>query len=451
VKGVDSNLDSVITADQKPLRSLRVYPRMALLRRWWLVLGVLGIGAFYVWIVPPGLPYDEPSHWATVLYYANHARLPVLGDPGVTYEAEQGPVAYVIDAVADRAVRGLGFSTNVAFRVVRLIGLLELLIAAVLIAALVRRTVPSAVAAAAAVALVALNPMLLTMSGSVQNDALALALGSLTLYLALTRLDTRPTIRAAVGIGVVAGLAVLTKLSAIAVVPAIAVWLVWRHRRAALRPLAAFLGAMIVTSGWWFVRNAVLYGDLTGAKAVSRTGVTFGVYHVHSLGAVGHIVEEVVTYLWLPTEYLRNTISAGVVLKAGVVLLTAGLAGAGVVYLRKRGAQVLLALCAVVSVIGWLVTNSFYEAAAPRVAYMALPFWAVLLACALSRLRATVALALSALVLGALNVWALYEIQRVPSPPSPLGERAALRQGGVSAGRVEVAPVRTAWRASAPE
>jgi D-alanyl-D-alanine carboxypeptidase (penicillin-binding protein 5/6) len=198
------------------------------------------------------------------------------------------------------------------------------------------------------------------------------------------------------------------------------------------------------------VRNVVLYGDLTGAKAVSRTGVTFGVYHVHSLGAVGHIVEEIVTYLWLPTEYLRNTISAGVALKAGVVLLTAGLAGAGVFYLRRRGATVLLALCAAVSVVGWLVTNSFYEAGAPRVAYMALPFWAVLLACALSRLRASVAIALCALVVVALNVWTLDEIQRVPSPPSPVRERAALRQG-VAAGRARAALVRTASAASAPE
>ena len=38
-------------------------------------------------IVPPGTPYDEPSHFGTVQYYATMHRMPVLGQPGVSYEA----------------------------------------------------------------------------------------------------------------------------------------------------------------------------------------------------------------------------------------------------------------------------------------------------------------------------------------------------------------------------
>jgi hypothetical protein len=52
----------------------------------------LALGIAYAWIVRPGLPYDEPSDWSTVLYYADHRQMPVLGDPGVTYEAQMGPL-----------------------------------------------------------------------------------------------------------------------------------------------------------------------------------------------------------------------------------------------------------------------------------------------------------------------------------------------------------------------
>ena len=54
------------------------------------------IGVWLAARVPPGLPYDEPAHWSTVLYYAREHRLPVLGDPGVAYEAQMGPVYYAL-------------------------------------------------------------------------------------------------------------------------------------------------------------------------------------------------------------------------------------------------------------------------------------------------------------------------------------------------------------------
>ena len=65
-----------------------------------LLLVSAALGVLYLVAMPPGLPYDEPSHWLNVQYYLEHRRLPVVGDPGVTYEAQMGPVAYVLLAVA---------------------------------------------------------------------------------------------------------------------------------------------------------------------------------------------------------------------------------------------------------------------------------------------------------------------------------------------------------------
>jgi D-alanyl-D-alanine carboxypeptidase (penicillin-binding protein 5/6) len=351
------------------------------------------------------------------LYYANHHRLPVLGDPGVTYEAQMGPVAYVVDAFVVRLARAAGLSASVTFHLVRLVGAAELCAAVALLALMTRRFFPQSWPRAA-VAIFALNPMLLTMSSSVQNDMLALVLGFLALELALRRLSEQPTFGSALLVGVVGGLAVLTKLTAWPAVVAIAAWLVWRHRRDAFRPLAAFVVAVVAVSGWWFIRNIVLYGDPTAAAGVRRAGVSFARYHVDDASDIAHIVEELVTYLWLPTEYVRNLISAPTALKAGLLLVTGAVlfAGSVRVHLWRKIPSWLIVATGLVSIAAWLVTHLAFQAIAPRGAYMFLPFWIGLVGLALSRLPRRTAIVGVTLLLVCLNAWTLYELSRVQSP-----------------------------------
>jgi 4-amino-4-deoxy-L-arabinose transferase-like glycosyltransferase len=383
-----------------------------------LLVAALALGAVYAWVVPPGIPYDEPSHWSTVLYYADHGQMPVLGDPGVAYEAQMGPVAYVVDALVVHVGRAAGFSASGTFHLVRLVGALELCVGVVLLATLIARLLGHSSPSVAAVAIFALNPMLLTMSSSVQNDTLVLVLGLLALELALGRLSEQPAFRSALFVGVVAGLAVLTKLTAWPAVLAIAAWLVWRHRRDALRPLTAFVVAVLAVSGWWFVRNIVLYGDPTAAAGVRRAGFSFDAYHVHGAAGIAHILEELVTYLWLPTEYVRNFISAPVALKAGLLLMTAAVLITGLLGIRhsRKVPSWLIVGTALVSIGSWLVTHLAYQAVAPRVAYMFLPLWIGLVGLALARIPRRAAIVGVTVLLVCLNAWTLYELARVQSP-----------------------------------
>ena len=376
------------------------------------------LGAIYVWVVKPGLPYDEPSHWSTVLYYADHQQLPVLGHPGVTYEAQMGPVAYVVDAFVVRLAQAAGLSASAAFHLVRLVGAGELCAAVILVGRLMTRLLGRSWSVAAAVALLALNPMLLTMSSSVQNDTLALMLGLLALELALSRLTDRPTFRSALVVGAVAGAAVLTKLTAWAVVVTIASWLIWRHRRGALQPLAAFIVAVVAASGWWFIRNIVLYGDPTAATGVHRSGVSFGPYHVHGLSGVTHVLEQLVTYLWLPTEYVRNFISAPAGLKGALLVATVAVLIAGSIRMQswRKASRWLIFSTGILSIASWLVTYLAYQAIAPRVAYLFLPLWIGLVSSALARLPRRAAIVGVTLLLVFLNAWTLSELSRVESP-----------------------------------
>ena len=153
----------------------------------------------------------------------------------------------------------------------------------------------------------AFTPMYLFVSASVNNDNLIVPLCSLALLL-MVRLVKRQEIRCKrqdasilhpascilrhVLLGVVIGLGLLTKASAIALLPfvvATVAWEAWQHLKSrsmnhtgllptpyslfpkimlhALRNLALVLLPALAISGWWFARNFRLYGDWLGLNA----------------------------------------------------------------------------------------------------------------------------------------------------------------------------------------
>ncbi len=122
-----------------------------------------------------------------------------------------------------------------------------------------------------ATALVAFNPMLLFISASVDNDALAFAITTTVIAILVHLLRTGGGRRAAAVVGTLVGLGLLTKLSAAAVgVPAgfVFLWLAFkrRSRRWALECLLLLLVPVILLAGWWLARNIYLYGDPIGLQ-----------------------------------------------------------------------------------------------------------------------------------------------------------------------------------------
>ncbi len=128
--------------------------------------------------------------------------------------------------------------------------------------------------ALAASALVAFNPMFLFISGSVNNDNLIVPLATLILCLVVRTLRQGWLGNGrALLLGLLLGLAALTKLSGLALLPlTAAVLVVVAARRRAWGALFRW-GALIavpvlVVAGWWYLRNWQLYGDPTGLNAM---------------------------------------------------------------------------------------------------------------------------------------------------------------------------------------
>jgi len=330
------------------------------------------LGAAAALMVPAGLPYDEPSHWSTVMYFAERWTLPVLGAPGVTYEGQQTPLYYIIAAAL------AGVTADSAFMAVRLFGVLGHALLVGLTAVILRETIRDGnlVVVIAGAAFIALNPMLIVMSASVQNDTWALVWGLAAIAVVLLTRATNRTWVSGILVGILASLSVLTKLSmaplAIAIVAAYVI------RRQIVQAVVVS-GVVAAATGWWLVRNLVLYGDLTGQSAVARTGAVFTNTPIDPV----YVGRTVLTYLTLPTEYLRNTIAApawvdAAALLVGLIILT-GLVLLFTRYRRRCDGHslLLLTIVALTSASAWLVQVVFGWPVAFRTAYGVFPLVAL--------------------------------------------------------------------------
>ncbi len=143
--------------------------------------------------------------------------------------------------------------------------------------------------AVGAAALVAFNPMFLFINASVHDDPLANLVAAGVLYVTTRILVRGVTVRRGAVLGLLVGLAILTKLTCLLVLPTVGLALLYgslvgHGAVAAISDLARLgnraygvrdgwrqllqVGATValvalLVGGWWFVRNQILYGDPT--------------------------------------------------------------------------------------------------------------------------------------------------------------------------------------------
>jgi len=132
-------------------------------------------------------------------------------------------------------------------------------------------------------ALVAFQPQFVFLSSIVSNDSAAAALATTALWLGARIVNRGATPRRTLYAGVIGGLAMLTKTSTLLVAPMLSVCLLpgilWhRKERASRAPwhrvpahLTAQLTVTAAVGGWWYLRNAILYGDPLGLGSHTET------------------------------------------------------------------------------------------------------------------------------------------------------------------------------------
>ena len=263
---------------------------------------------------PLGEAPDEPAHMEYVRFVVVHQRLPIQCQAPciseVIGEGHQPPLAYLLAAIvsapfveqnawvpqainpqfiwqggADPQALVHGSreywpwqGTILAWRIMRLVSVLLIAATAWLVYRLALRiSTPST--ALVAVLLLALTPQTAIIGSTMSNDAL---LGFLSAALLILVRDTR-RIRDMLGVGALLGLALLTKQSAIVLIPTLLVAALgtrsWSQRICAL-----LLGSSVtfLVAGWWYLRNLQLYGDIFGMKLFSQTFAGAGIDWQHT-------------------------------------------------------------------------------------------------------------------------------------------------------------------------
>lgn len=309
------------------------------------------LGSWYAVALPIFEGADEISHFRVIEFIAAEKSLPhiVQDSQLVGHESGQPPLYYLLMAPFigltdrsdfDQVVRknphflhlnsnsvwyhtpnqtGRWHGTGLAVTIGRLLSLLMGAITIWCTWALARHFSPhnkeKEQFALLAAGLVAFNPQFLAISASLNNDNLVVALCSLALLLTVRWLwlpvfaqndGSFQAIKSAKMflLGIVIGLAVLAKISAIAFGAVIAVVLFVRLMQqgrfwAVIQDGLLITAGFLLTAGWWFWRNQILYGDPLGLEALSIAHA--GTYRAVALTAAETWVESqlILKTFWL--------------------------------------------------------------------------------------------------------------------------------------------------------
>lgn len=278
------------------------------------VLAYLALGVLYSVSLPILEAPDEMWHYPYVHYLATEHRLPPwdVVSPA-SQESSQPPLYYATAALATAWVDTSNLETllrhnsywgypaagtvndnkNVflhtdaetfpwrgavlAIHVARLVNLFFgslTVVAAYLLAREIFRELPDLAVGTAA--LVAFNPQFLFISAAVNNDAAAAAFSTVALWLLVCGLRRGYTLCRAILLGLSVGLAALSKVSALALLPLAVAALVLTGRQTRRWAEVCRTAVMVVlvaaaVAGWWYIRNAVVYSDPFGLKTHYKT------------------------------------------------------------------------------------------------------------------------------------------------------------------------------------
>jgi hypothetical protein len=299
-------------------------------RVWFVLLVFVLLAILYAYLMPPIEYADEPQHLAYARWLAEGKGLPPQGtaawDTPLDQEAGQPPLYYLVSAVPMRLVMVLQPGTldqwpllfrpnptyngshtryyadnnNIALHyptdirplrgewlalylmrgVTILFGLL-LLIAVYKLAGTIFPGRPSV--ALTLTLLVAFIPQVILMSSVVSNDIPAAALSTIVLWQLAALLRDGASPRRGLILGLCLGLALLVKVSTLALLSGVVLgyaWLFWRNPAADRHVIrvAALLttGAALIVAGWWYARNWVLYGVPLGLNTHDNAPWAYG-------------------------------------------------------------------------------------------------------------------------------------------------------------------------------
>lgn len=393
-----------------------------------LLLTYLALGLITGLVVPPFENLDEIEHLGVIRYVADTGRLPVHGTAAADVyhyrqEASQPPLYYLLSAGWVRLLGlptgstgpfpplnpwvacGMGGATPYDNRAVfyhdphqeafpwqgtyltlHLLRIGSTLLQLATVAGtylLARRAFPQrTLLPVLATAIVAFNPQFLLVAGGVNNDNLVTPLATWGLYLLLVIGQEGVTVRRATVLGIIGGLAGLSKLSGWFLLVLAGLVVLVRLLRVEGRRVQRALTALLVPAialliaGWWLWRNWQLYGDPTALAPMLEW---VGVRESWSISLA--MLDLMFRSFWgqLPCAFYPPAFYVPY-----LVLVVAGLVGLVWGWRRfarsERGVVLLMVAWFGLILIGWMRWDALTPATGGRLLFPALPAAALLVA-----------------------------------------------------------------------
>ena len=348
---------------------------------------------------------DEPDHVQYALFIETHAALPTIGVENGD-ESHQPPLYYAALALEMKLIGVQHMtlsltpdpSTATDVHLMRLPGILFGLItvmAAFGSAWLLTRRLSFSSAVASAVGL---WPKFDVVSGAVSNETLnytlcALALLCLLLWL---RAERRQLLWAS-ATGVLLGLAALTEFTSLPLAGLLLLLVIGvsASRRRWRDPVVA-VAAFTAMSGWWFVRNMVLYGDPLASAATRAylARLVPGLLCPCPGWLPGPALHRLLYSLWYDGGQNQLGLSWRVDVAVTVIAVLCLARGVWVLWMRRGGPErkidldlLALLLAAMGGIAAWFVIASSATQAEGRYLLVAVTAWCLLLVAGTDRIR----------------------------------------------------------------
>ncbi len=279
----------------------------------WLAFIILALA--YSIITPPFEMGDETRHYAVVKYMADTGKLPIQ-EPGEaqyhwSHEGNQPPLYYALLALVTSWIdtgtwqdvywynphttvgvplrpdnKNMTIHTDqetfpwqdytLAVRLGRWVSIsLEAVTVAVAYLIALQLFQGQRWLSVATMSLTAFTPMFIFISSAINNDNLVVMICTVTLWRLIRLAQGEPTWGQIAWLGIWVGLGTLSKLYAWGLLPLTGLVLLWHgyQTRAWGRMIGQglFFGGMVfLVAGWWYIRNIILYGDVTTLSLMSE-------------------------------------------------------------------------------------------------------------------------------------------------------------------------------------
>ncbi len=235
--------------------------------RWLLLLGWGILAVNNIFKLPNDMGFDVQGHVDYIRYVADKSTIPLANEG---WQMFQTPLYYILSAILYKTCAGL-FNESSTEQILRIVPLLCGLVNIEICFRFMRVVFPDRGDLQMIGTLVCgTMPMNIYMSQVVGNEPMAGTLSAIVLLLCVRRIMAQQqdkSIRSAAVMGLLLGLALLTKATAILLIPLVMISFLltpaisFSSLKRLQKPIATTMGLIVLIAGWYYIRNWIRLGS----------------------------------------------------------------------------------------------------------------------------------------------------------------------------------------------